>query len=85
VLGTVNGIGDLAASVIVRGALDGGFPGHGFHVRGWGHGRGRRGHIPGAVRVAMSLENLAARLDDLSRNREALSLLILQGSGRSRS
>jgi HEAT repeat protein len=27
----------------------------------------------------MSLESLAARLDDLSRNREALSLLILQG------
>ena len=31
------------------------------------------------MRIAMSLEDLAAGLDDLSRNREALVLLILQG------
>ena len=31
------------------------------------------------MRIAMSLKDLAAGLDDLSRNREALTLLILQG------
>ena len=31
------------------------------------------------MKIPMSLKDLAARLDDLSRNREALSLLVLQG------